>query len=150
MRTLVGLANVLLIVAGCSAGGPSVTTGAIPGANPTAVIGSPIGSGAGEGTVGAVEGGLMGADVGLSLNDTDREAALKAEYEALEYGRSGVPVTWRGRSGENRGEIRVGSTYQVNSLDCREYTHNVWIGGRPRVVKGTACREPDGVWQVVS
>jgi surface antigen len=88
--------------------------------------------------------------VGLSLNDADREIALKAEYEALEYGRSGVPVTWRGKSSENRGEIRVGSTYQVNRLDCREYTHNVWIGGRQRVVKGTACREPDGVWQIVS
>jgi len=149
MRKLVGLASVLPIIVGCSAGGSSVKTGAIPGANPTAVVGSPIGTGAGLATVGAVEGGLMGADVGLSLNDADREIALKAEYEALEYGRSGVPVTWRGESGENRGEIRVGSTYQVNRLDCREYTHNVWIGGRPRVVKGTACREPDGVWQIV-
>jgi surface antigen len=37
----------------------------------------------------------------------------------------------------------------VNRLDCREYTHNVWIGGRLRVVKGTACREPDGVWRIV-
>ena len=46
----------------------------------------------------------------------------------------------RARSGDNHGEIKVGSTYQVNRLDCREYTHNVWIGGRLRVVHGTACR----------
>jgi surface antigen len=149
MRKLVALAGGVLLIAGCSAGGPSVTTGAIPGANPQTVLESPVGVGSGEPTVGAVEGGLMGAEVGQSLNDADRAIALKSEYEALEYGRAGVPTTWRGKSGDNRGEIRVGATYQVNRLDCREYTHNVWIGGRPRVVKGTACREPDGVWRVV-
>jgi hypothetical protein len=78
MRKLLRLASVVPVIAGCSAGGPSVTTGAIPGANPTAVVGSPVGTGTGDATVGAVEGGLMGADVGLSLNDADREIALKA------------------------------------------------------------------------
>lgn len=149
MRRVIALVGGALFLAGCSAGGPSVTTGAIPGANPSAVVGSPVGTGTGEPSVGPVEGGLMGADVGQSLNDADRAIALKAEYEALEYGRAGVPMQWRGRSGDNRGEIRVGASYQVNRLDCREYTHNVWIGGRPRVVRGTACREPDGVWRVV-
>ena len=149
MRRLIAFAGAAFLLAGCSAGGPAATTGAIPGANPSTVVGSPVGAGAGEPTVGAVEGGLMGADVGRSLDDADRAIALKAEYEALEYGRAGLPIEWRGKSGENRGQIRVGATYQVNRLDCREYTHNVWIGGRPRVVKGTACREPDGVWRVV-
>ena len=74
---------------------------------------------------------------------------MKAEYEALEYGRAGQPTVWQSRAGNNHGEIKVGSTYQVNRLDCREYTHNIWIGGRLRVVKGTACREPDGVWRIL-
>lgn len=138
-----------LILAACS-GKADLTTGAIPGANPGVVVGSPIGSGAGEPTIGVVEGGLMGADVGRSLDDSSRQIALKAEYEALEYGRPGQPTVWQSKKGDDHGQISVGSSYQVNRLDCREYTHNVWIGGRPRVVKGTACREPDGVWRIVS
>ena len=137
-----------LLLAGCS-GKPDVSTGAIPGANAGKVVGSPLAAGAGEAPVGAVEGGLMGADVGRSLDDADRATALKAEYEALEYGRAGQPTVWQSSSGNNHGQISVGASYQVNRLDCREYTHDVWIGGRLRVVKGTACREPDGVWRIV-
>jgi surface antigen len=142
------VAAAALLLAACS-GKPDVTTGAIAGANPGTVVGSPIAVGGAEAEVGPVEGGLMGAEVGRSLNDADRAIALKAEYEALEYGRSNQPTVWQGKSGANHGEVKVGSSYQVNRLDCREYTHNVWIGGRLRVVKGTACREPDGVWRVV-
>ena len=148
MNRAIVIAAGALLLAACSSSA-DVTTGAIPGANPGTVVGSPVGAGAGEPPVGAVEGGLMGAEVGRSLDDGDRAVALKAEYEALEYGRPGQPTVWRSRSGDNYGEITVGSGYQVNRLDCREYTHNVWIGGRPRVVKGTACREPDGVWRIV-
>ena len=138
-----------LFLAACSADS-GVNTGAIPGANPGIVVGSHIAAGAGEEPIGPVEGGLMGAEVGRSLEDADRAVALKAEYEALEYGRAGEPTIWRGQAGDTHGEIKVGRSYQVNRLDCREYTHNVWIGGRLRVVKGTACREPDGVWRVVA
>jgi surface antigen len=90
----------------------------------------------------------MGADVGRSLTEEDREVALKAEYEALEYGRAGQSTNWEGPEG-NRGHIVVGPMYEVNRLGCREYTHRVSIGGRPRVVRGTACRQPDGVWRVL-
>jgi surface antigen len=136
-----------LLLAACS--GKPDTTGAIPGANPGTVVGGPLAAGAGEAQLGPVEGGLMGAEVGRSLDDKDRAIALKAEYEALEYGRSGQPTVWQSRASDNHGQITVGSSYQVNRLDCREYTHNVWVGGRLRVVKGTACREPDGVRRIV-
>lgn len=149
MRKAFPVAATAFFLVACASNGPGITTGAIPGANPGTVSNSPVGVGSGEATIGPVEGGLMGADVGLSLDDADRAIALKAEYESLEYGRAGQPTVWRGRSGDNRGEISVGQTYQVNRLDCREYTHNLWIGGRPRVIKGTACRDPDGAWRVV-
>jgi surface antigen len=136
------------LLAACS-GGPSLQTGAIAGASPGELIGSPVATGQGGPTVGAVEGGLMGSDVGESLDEADRATALKAEYEALEYGRAGQPTVWHARKGDNRGEIKVGTTYQVNRLDCREYTHNIWIGGRLRVVHGTACRQPDSAWRIV-
>ncbi len=138
-----------LSLSACS-GGPNIaSTGAIPGANVGKVVGSPVETGEGQPTIGPIEGGLMAADVGRSLSDADRKIALKAEYESLEYGRPGQPTEWRSASGRVSGRIDVGNTYRVNSLDCREYTHNVKIGGRVRVVKGTACRQPSGVWRIV-
>jgi surface antigen len=136
-----------LFVTACLPRGDGRST--IAGANPGIVVGSPVASGVGEAQLGAVEGGLLGADVGLSLTERDREAALKAEYEALEYGSPGQPTRWQGNRSGNQGEVSVGASYEVNRLDCREYTHRISIGGRPRVVRATACRQPDGVWRVV-
>lgn len=140
-----GIAGLLLLAA-CNANRDPVTTG-IPGATQGTVINSQVLTGAGEPRLGAVEGGLLGADVGRSIGDDDRAIAHKAEYEALEYGRAGRPIEWRNDASGNRGQIVVGPTYEVNRLDCRIYTHTVTIEGRARVAKGTACREPDGDWR---
>jgi surface antigen len=138
-----------LLLGGCN-GGSHIVTGAIPpGANTGEVFGSPVASGVGEPTIGPVEGGLMGDDVGRSLSEADRRIALKAEYEALEYSRAGLLTEWKSASGDVKGRITVGGITRVNSLDCREYTHSISIGGRVRVVRGTACREPDGAWRIV-
>lgn len=151
-RAIVFAATGALLLAACASTSPLVT-GAVsntaPGANPGIVVDSPVATGTGQTQLGAVEGGLMGADVGRSLTDADRKLALKAEYEALEYGRSGSRSQWQSRTTGVHGEISVGSTYQVNSLDCREYHHKVYIGGRARVVNGTGCRQPNGVWRIV-
>ncbi|MDQ3560577.1 MAG: hypothetical protein M3453_15615, partial [Pseudomonadota bacterium] len=87
--------------------------------------------------------------IGRSLDDADRRIAGQAEYEALEYGRAGRPATWNSPGSGNRGEVVVGPAYEVNRLDCRQYSHRVFIGGRPRVAKGTACREPDSTWRII-
>ena len=132
-----------LLIAGCgTADAPS------PGANSGVVDGSQVAGDPAQPQVGAIQGGLLGADIGQSLNEEEREAAAKAEYEALEYGRAGPATTWRASTGTH-GEITVGTTYQVNRLDCREYSHTVFIDGRPRVARGTACRQPDGTWRII-
>jgi surface antigen len=136
-----------LLLSACMAGQSDES--ALPGANPGVVVGSPVASGSGEPVLGVVEGGLMGADVGRSLGEEERNIALKAEYEALEYGRAGEQMTWQSPTSDTRGEIVVGATYTVNQLDCREYSHRIYIGGRLRAVRGTACRQPDGVWRIV-
>jgi surface antigen len=33
---------------------------------------------------------------------------------------------------------------------CREFQHEVTIGGRKEQSYGTACRQPDGSWEVIS
>jgi surface antigen len=140
-KGIVAAAFGALLLAACGTDAPS------PGANSGVVDGSAVAAGEGPATIGAIEGGLLGTDIGLSLNAEERAAAAQAEYEALEYGRAGQPTMWQ--AGSTRGEISVGTTYEVNQLDCREYTHTVYIGGRPRVVSGTACRQPDGTWRII-
>ena len=137
----------LLALGACATGEADPQTA--PGANSGVVAGSELQSGGPAPELGPLEGTLLGADVGRSLGEDDRKRALQAEYEALEYGRPGTPVTWSGRRSTNYGEIVVGSTYEVNRLECREFTHTIYIGGRARVAKGTACRQPDSTWRVL-
>jgi surface antigen len=119
------------------------------GANSGVIVGSEVASGVGEAPIGAVEGISFGADLGRSLQESDRPIALRAEYEALEYSRAGEPTEWRNPETGNSGNVVVGASYEVNRLDCREYTHTVSIGGRTRVAKGTACRQPGGTWRML-
>ena len=39
--------------------------------------------------------------------------------------------------------------YQSNGLQCRPYTHTIYINGQPQVARGNACRNPDGTWTAV-
>ena len=149
MRNVVmAIGTAAALLAACTTG-PEERTGGVPGANSGVVVGSEVAAGAGEAPLGAVQGGLLGADIGRSLEEGDRQLAARAEYEALEYGRAGRPARWTSDRTGNRGEIVVGPGYEVNRLDCREYSHTVFIGGRPRVAKGTACRQPDSTWRIV-
>ena len=135
----------ILFLAGCNTTENGLTTGATQGT----VEGSQFAGGPPEAEVGAIQGGLLGADIGLSLDERDRKKALQAEYEALEYGRAGQLTYWRGRNSDTHGEIVVGALYQVNLLECREFKHTAYIEGRARVARGTACRQPSGNWRVV-
>jgi len=148
MRALVFAAAATVLTTACTTG-LGMVTGAIPGANPGIVVGSPVGSGGDGPPLGVMEAGLTGADIGRSLTPEDRRMALQAEYEALEYARPGQPTEWQNGASGNFGSIVVGASSEVNRLNCREYTHTVYIGGRARPVSGTACRLPDGVWRVV-
>jgi surface antigen len=145
MRVIVTAAMLALLLGACT-GAPG---GSRPLGSHGTVIGSDAASGAGEARLGAVEGGLLGEDIGRSLGERDRELAVQAEYEALEYGRAGQSTPWRNADSGFRGEVVVGPSYEVNRLDCREYTHTAYIDGRARVSRGTACREPGGNWRTV-
>jgi len=125
-----------LALAGCQSAGSHLTTGAVAAYAPPASTGS-------------ASGGLVGVAIGRDLNADDRRAALEAEYRALEYGRTGAPIVWRGRSGRH-GEVVAGPSYQINDYDCRDYTHTIATDGQAEVARGTACRRPNGDWQPVA
>ena len=89
-----------------------------------------------------------GAMAAPGLDASARKAAKDAEYRALEFGRTGAPVSWQ--EGKSHGEVIPGPLYHVNASDCRDLTHTVYVGSQPRATHATACRQPNGTWQPVS
>jgi surface antigen len=146
-----------LFLTGCNQAydpaGPRENVGALTGVITGGVIGNQFGGGSDRvaaTAIGALAGGLIGAEIGRSLDERDRQEALAAEYRALEFGRAGRPVAWRNDHTGMYGEVVTGAGYQINLLDCRDYTHTIYIDGHARVARGTACRQPDGTWRIVS
>jgi surface antigen len=86
--------------------------------------------------------GVVGTAIGQSLDDSDREKAVLAQNEAVA---SGTRKTWRGAHGAY-GFIVPGP----EGASCRDYTHRIFINGRPQEAKGQACRGSDGAWRVTS
>jgi surface antigen len=70
--------------------------------------------------------------------------------QALEQAPAGQSVAWTNPDG---GQYRVTPVRTYEAGDgryCREYQTSAIIGGRKEKVYGTACRQPDGSWQVQS
>jgi surface antigen len=133
--------------------GPNENTGTLLGAVTGAVVGSQFGRGGGRvaSTVaGAAIGGLIGNQIGAALDDADRARAYEAQMQALEGGASGSPVSWRNPDSGRYGTVVPGPAYQRSAMTCRQYTHTIYIDGRPQVARGTACRNPDGSWTAVA
>lgn len=86
--------------------------------------------------------GVVGSLVGQSLDEGDREKAILAQNEAVN---SGSRKTWRGAHGAY-GYILPGP----EAGNCRDYTHRIFVNGRPQEAKGQACRGSDGAWRVAS
>src|SRR6266508_179671 len=117
------------------------------------LIGSQFGGGTGEriaaGLAGAAIGGLIGNRIGAGMDDDDKRRAYAAQMQALEAGKSGVAVAWKNPDSGRYGSVVPGPAYQSNGLQCRPYTHTIYIDGRPEVARGNACRNPDGTWTAV-
>ena len=43
-----------------------------------------------------------------------------------------------------------GVDYEIRGIRCRDYTHSIYIDGRPQTARTTACRNPDATWSPVS
>lgn len=140
-----------VVLAGCSGSGPTKQeTGLGIGALAGGLLGSTVGKGGGRvaATIaGAFIGGIVGSEIGRSMDKQDRLLAQQAEFDALERGGSGRARVWRNERNGNYGEVVPSRPYRRGNYDCRDYTHTVYIGGRPEIMRGTACRNPDGTWR---
>jgi surface antigen len=145
----------VVMLAACSNGQGGVDnqgTGLVLGSIAGGLVGNQFGKGGGNvaATVaGAVVGGIVGSEIGKSLDERDRRYAQEAEYEALERGQSGVSRQWRDPDTGHYGEVVPSRPYKRGVADCRDYTHTVYIDGRPKQMRGTACRGSDGSWKSV-
>jgi surface antigen len=131
--------------------GPQEGTGTLLGAGTGALLGATV-AGGGTGNrlagaaIGAGLGALIGNRIGAALDDEDKRRAYEAQMDALERGPSGAPVSWKNPDSGRYGTIVPGPAYQESGRNCRQFTHTIYIDGKPQTVRGTACRNPDGTW----
>ena len=155
MRNAAAMSGMLLaatLLSGCMASGPREEAGTIVGGGAGALSGGLIGGALGGSTgavVGAVTGGVIGGvtgnAIGRDLDERDRQMAYDAQMAAFE---SGQRRPWRGARGAY-GYVEPGPEYAEARGTCRNFTHRIYVGGRPASSTGVACLRPDGVWQIV-
>lgn len=121
----------------CNSPAPAPTTLAAPAKTPAApamTLAAPA-----ESTPQPPAAGVLDGPIGQSLDERDRNAAIGAQQEAVS---SGMRKSWRGSRG-SYGFVTPGP----ENGDCREYTHKIFINGRPREARGQACRD-NGAWRI--
>jgi surface antigen len=158
-RSRAALAGILLLgfgLAGCQpeyggGPGPKTTVGALGGAAGGGLIAAAAGGHGAAIAAGVIVGGLLGGAVGSYLDAQDRMLANQAAQQAFESSPTGAPSTWQNPDNGHSGSFTPTRTYQnPNGAYCREYQQQIMIGGRPQQSYGTACRQPDGSWRIVS
>ena len=119
-------------------------TGAVAGAAGGAVVGGLVGGNTGA-LVGAAIGGLAGYSIGRDMEERDRRQVVYA----LE---SDQPVQWQNPDTGYRYEVQPQQTVVQRGRQCREFRMVADVEGQrhPEEVYGTACRQPDGSWEMVN
>lgn len=134
-------------VAGCQ-GMPREDQGALAGAAIGGAVGHNFGSGSGKVLAtftGAVLGAFAGSNIGRQLDAYDEQRAQRA----LEYNEAGSASTWVNPDRGHAVTFVPTDTYQRSSGQyCREYRTHVEVGHRVEEAYGTACRQPDGSWEI--
>jgi surface antigen len=101
--------------------------------------------------VGTLLGALVGSEIGRSLDEADRLAAERTAYTAFERYPTGQQAAWQNPDTGNYGYTTPTRTYQTAAGQvCRDFQTAVVIQGQTETARGTACRQPDGTWRVVS
>ena len=143
--SIVRLSAAALVAASLAACSGTPETGQGPKENTGTLLGALTG-----GLIGSQFGGGTGERIGAAMDDEDKQRAYAAQVQALENGRSGKSVAWKNPDSGRYGSIVPGAAYQSNGLQCRPYTHTIYIDGKPQVARGNACRNSDGTWTAVA
>ena len=113
---------------------------------------SQIGDGDGQlaaTAIGTLIGAGLGSEIGASLDKADRLAAAQAAQQALEHTPSDIPVAWNNPDSGHSGTVTAQPAVEEQGTVCRDYVHEVLVGGEFHADSGRACRGPDGTWETV-
>lgn len=153
LQKAVAAAALVVPLAACNVTNYKEIGGTVLGAAGGGLLGAQVGSGTTQLVmtgVGTLVGAFVGNQVGQSLDRADQLYAIEAERHALNA-RMGQAVHWDNpRSGNSGYFVPVREGRSTSGDYCREYQTVVTIGGRTQQAYGTACRKPDGSWQMVS
>jgi surface antigen len=144
----------LAALTACAAGREKEQAGAVVGAGLGALAGSQIGDGKGQLAaiaVGTLLGAWAGSEVGRQLDERDRLLHHQTAQQAFEVNTSGAASTWTNPDTGHSGTVTPVKTYQTTAGQyCREYQQTITVGGQTEQAYGTACRQPDGSWQIAN
>jgi surface antigen len=77
-------------------------------------------------------------------------AAHNLQY-SMELNPDGTTSVWQNPNSGNRGSTCPTSTVvKEDGTLCREFTSTIVVGGKEEQGHGTACRQADGSWKIVS
>ena len=155
VKPLIVVAMAASLMTACQTNsGTKQTIGGLGGAVLGGLLGSQIGGGSGRLVAvgaGAVLGGLLGSSIGKSLDDTYKLMMERTTQASLEHVQTGQTSTWSNPDSGHAGTVTPTKTYQeAGGQYCREYQQTVTVGNEQQEAYGTACRQPDGSWKIVS
>jgi len=126
------------------------TLGTVLGGAAGGVLGSKVGGGTGK-TAAIIGGTILGAIVGGSIGRSMDQLDQSCVGQILEHAPNRKPVEWKNPDNGAVYQVIPTETYQdPQGRYCREYRTSATIAGAVQQAYGTACRQPDGSWQIVS
>lgn len=144
-----------LLVAGCGGqgGGDGIDVdrsdaGQILGGVAGAAAGSQVGGGSGQtiATVaGALIGSIVGQRIGARMEENDREQAGLA----LENSQTGETTAWENPDTGNTFQVTPVETFERDGRPCRQFEFQVRTDRGSDLQERTACRNEEGVWEVL-
>lgn len=148
----------LVLTAGCAARQPAPApdpvidesdAGEIIGGVAGAAIGSQVGDGTGQ-TIATIAGALIGSQVGERIGARAERRDLERAATALERNRLNETSTWENPRTGNDFAVTPVNRFERAERECREFRFRVETAYGEDTRMRTACRQPDGTWEIVS
>ena len=131
-----------------------------------ALLGGLLGYGLGKGhrnkskaiLGGVIAGAIAGDFIGQKLSAASQQAHTKPVAHTLEYSPPGTANSWNNHDAyqAEQGRVQVTKSYQqprqlgqYEGRYCREFIQEIRVGNQVQQGYGTACRQPDGSWEMI-
>ncbi len=111
------------------------------------LIGSKIGDGKGQ-MAATAAGTLIGYMLAGKLMDYMDNSDRQRTYQTLESVQNNQTIAWQNPNTLADYEVTPVNAYKLNDQDCREYITRATIDDHSEEIKGTACRQTNGNWQI--